>query len=92
MDVRNAFLNGILNETVFISQPPGFKHETYPSQVCKRKRALYGLKRAPRAWFDRFSNFLFAEVFFIQVQLIHPCLYSRKGKVVLLYVDDMLIT
>lgn len=57
MDVKNAFLNGILQVTVYISQPLGSKNVTFPTHVCKLKKALYGFKQAPRAWFDRFSTF-----------------------------------
>lgn len=60
LDVKNAFLNGVLTETVFVQQLPGFKHKKYPHRVCKLRKALYGLKQAPRAWFDRFNTFLIA--------------------------------
>ena len=58
MDVKSAFLNGVISEEVFIKQPPGFEDLKHPNHVYKLKKSLYGLKQAPRAWYDRLSNFL----------------------------------
>ena len=58
MDVKSAFLNGIVNEEIFVSQPPGFEDHLHPNHVYKLKKTLYGLKQAPRQWYERLSNFL----------------------------------
>lgn len=61
LDIKNAFLNGVLQETVFIRQSPTFDNAVFPPHVCRLKKALYGLKQAPRAWVDMFYSFLFAQ-------------------------------
>nr|GEZ76996.1 retrovirus-related Pol polyprotein from transposon TNT 1-94 [Tanacetum cinerariifolium] len=58
MDVKTAFLKGILKEKVYVGQPPGFVSKQYPDHVYALDKALYGLKQAPQAWYDVLSNFL----------------------------------
>ncbi|GJS86816.1 retrovirus-related pol polyprotein from transposon TNT 1-94 [Tanacetum coccineum] len=58
MDVKSAFLNGFINEEVFIAQPHVFVDFKKPNHVFKLKKALYGLKQAPKAWYDRLKAFL----------------------------------
>ncbi|GJX51303.1 retrovirus-related pol polyprotein from transposon TNT 1-94 [Tanacetum coccineum] len=92
MDVKTAFLNGNLQEEVFVSQPEGFEDPDYPTHVYRLKKALYGLKQAPRAWYDTLSKFLLANNFFKGA--VDPTLFTRKsGKHILLvqiYVDDII--
>ena len=58
MDVKTAFLNGILEEEVYIEQPQGFKVYGRDSHVCRLRKELYGLKQAPRAWYSRIDSYL----------------------------------
>ncbi|GKD05947.1 retrovirus-related pol polyprotein from transposon TNT 1-94 [Tanacetum coccineum] len=61
--VKTAFLNGELKEEVYVSQPEGFVDPDHPHHVYRLKKALYGLKHAPRAWYDMLSRFLLANGF-----------------------------
>ena len=61
MDAKSAFLNGFLNEEVYVSQPPGFEDHLYLNHVFKLKNALYSLKQAPRHWYERLNNFLLSK-------------------------------
>jgi hypothetical protein len=63
MVVKSAFLNGLLEEEVYVRQPPGFESEKYPHRVYKLRKVLYGLKQAPRAWYGRLMGFLFERGF-----------------------------
>jgi hypothetical protein len=56
MDVKSAFLNGFLEEEVYVRQPPGFKSVEFPHRVYKPRKALYGLTQAPRAWYGRLGD------------------------------------
>jgi hypothetical protein len=59
MDVKSAFLNGVLEEEVYVKQPPEFESKKYPHRVYKLRKALCGLMQTPRAWYGRLRGFLF---------------------------------
>ncbi|GJX82716.1 retrovirus-related pol polyprotein from transposon TNT 1-94 [Tanacetum coccineum] len=84
MDVKIAFLNDILCEEVYVSQPDGFVDPENPNHVYKLKKALYGLKQALRAWYDLLSSFLLSQKF--SKGTVDPTLFIRReGKDILLY-------
>jgi hypothetical protein len=88
MDVKSAFLNAVLEEEVYVRQPPGFESEKYPHQVYKLRKALYGLKKAPRAWYGRLRGFLF-EIGFDMDQTLFLLRQGRDILIVQVYVDDI---
>jgi hypothetical protein len=63
MDVKSAFLNGFLEEEVYVKQPPSFESVEFPHQVYRLRKALYGLKQASQAWYGRLRGFLFSKGF-----------------------------
>nr|GEU56543.1 copia protein [Tanacetum cinerariifolium] len=63
MDVKTAFLNGLLKEEVYVAQPDGFVDPNHPKKVYRLRKALYGLKQAPRAWYNKLSKFLILKGF-----------------------------
>ena len=58
MDLKSTFLNGILEEEVYIEQLEGFVDDNKKDMVCKLHKALYDLKQAPRAWYERLHKYL----------------------------------
>lgn len=76
LDVKNAFLNGELEEEVFMKAPPGFEEMTNGGKVCKLKKSLYGLKQSPRAWFERFTRAV-KEQGYTQAQSDHTLFYKH---------------
>ena len=94
LDVKNAFLHGVLEEEVYMKQPPGFAHPDAPTYICKLDKALYGLKQAPRAWYSRLSTKLQALGFLPSKADTSLFLYNKSGITifVLIYVDDIIVT
>ena len=86
------FLNGLINEEVFVEQPPGFESYNFPNHAFKLKKALYGLKQAPRAWYERLSKFLISNGF--KMDKIDTTLFIKPKEngmlIVQIFVDDII--
>lgn len=94
LDIKNAFLNGVLSKPVYMAQPSGFFDPRFPNHVCRLKKALYGLRQAALAWFQCFSNILFS-LGFCQSRCNTSLFFLHRGTSViflLLYVDDIVLT
>ncbi|KAJ9560437.1 hypothetical protein OSB04_005597 [Centaurea solstitialis] len=94
LDVKNAFLHGNLNETVYMHQPMGFRDPQYPDHVCLLKKSLYGLQQAPRAWYQQFADYV-ATIGFSHSKSDHSLFVYKQGcdiAYILLYVDDIILT
>ncbi|WVZ70398.1 LOW QUALITY PROTEIN: hypothetical protein U9M48_019069 [Paspalum notatum var. saurae] len=92
MDVKSAFLNGFIEEEVYVRQPPGFESARFPDRVYKLRKALYGPKQAPRAWYARLKSFLLKSGFVMGSVDKTLFLLSRGGNtlIVQIYVDDII--
>lgn len=93
LDVKNAFFHGILDEIVYMAQPPSLIDPARLYRVCHLQKAIYGLKQAPRAWFQRLSTFLL-QYSFTQSQADHSLfiyLSNSTTMFLLLYVDDIIL-
>jgi hypothetical protein len=89
-----VFLHGVLEEKVYMKQPPGFENPDTPHHVCRLDKALYGLKQAPRAWYSRLSAKL-QDLWFLPSKAdTSVFLYNKFGVTifVLIYVDDIIVT
>jgi histone deacetylase 1/2 len=93
LDVQNAFLHGVLEEEVYMEQPPEFEDRTKTNFVCKLDKALYGLKQAPRAWYSRLGAKLVAFGFQPSKADTSLFFYDKGGVIifVLVYVDDIIV-
>ena len=93
MDVKTAFLNGGLNEEIYMMQPEGFKEEGKEHMVCKLRKSIYGLKQASRQWYLKFDEIV-TSLGFVENK-IDQCIYlkvsGRKFIFLVLYVDDILL-
>lgn len=95
IDVKNDFLNGDLEEEVYMKVPLGFEMSYDSHRICKFKKSLYGLKQSPRTWFDRFTKAM-KHVSYEQCQSDHTLFVkhctSGKKTVLIIYVDDIILT
>ena len=93
MDVKTAFLNGDLNEEIYMEQPEGFSAPGQEMKVCRLVKSLYGLKQAPKQWHEKFDNVMLSHGF--KINECDKCVYVKDDEhgyvIVCLYVDDMLI-
>ncbi|KAL4016719.1 hypothetical protein IC575_024376 [Cucumis melo] len=93
MDVKTAFLNGNLDEEVFMDQPEGFMVEGKEHMVCKLKRSIYGLKQASRRWYLKFNDTITS--FGFKENIVDQCIYLKisesKFIILVLYVVDILL-
>jgi hypothetical protein len=94
LDIKNAFLHGDLEETVYCQQPPGFVDPRAPESVCLLQKSLYGLKQAPRAWYQRFTSYLTILGFVASASDVSLFVYKNGSQLayLLLYVDDIILT
>jgi hypothetical protein len=94
LDVKNVFLHGHLEETVYCQPPPGFIDPNAPDSVCLLRKSLYGLKQAPRAWYQCFASYLVNLGFTASASDVSLFVYKNGSQLayLLLYVDDIIIT
>ncbi|WVZ51642.1 hypothetical protein U9M48_002764 [Paspalum notatum var. saurae] len=92
LTASNSFLNGFIEEEVYVRQPPGFESAKFPDRVYKLRKALYGLKQAPRAWYARLKSFLLKSGFVMGSVDKTLFLLSHGGDtlIVQIYIDDII--
>ena len=97
LDVNNAFLNGDLDEEVYMQIPPGYvipNSSSNPPLACKLVKSLYGLKQASSQWYSKFSSFLLTQGF-TQSKADYSLFHRGHGATyvaLLVYVDDIVLT
>ena len=94
MDVKTYFLDGVVEEEVYVEQPLGFDTHDRKTHVCKLKKELYGLKQAPRTWYGRMYRFLMSLGFTENKEDSNLYFKVEDGRpmILLLYVDDLFLT
>ena len=93
MDVKTSFLNGDLNEEIYMGQPEGFIVPGQEKKVCRHVKSLYGLKQAPMQWHEKFDSVMMTNEF--KINECDKCVYVKNTEhgfvIICLYVDDILI-
>ncbi len=93
MDVKTAFLNGELNEEIYMDQPISFVKQSSEQKVCRLLKSIYGLKQSSRQWYIRFHNAIISYGFTMIYE--DHCIYTKRSGskfvILTLYVDDILI-
>jgi hypothetical protein len=92
MNMKNAFLNGVIQEEVYVRQPLGFENPEYSNRVYKLLKALYGLKQVPRAWYARLKTFLLDHEY-VMGSIYKTLFILKHGNdflLVQIYVDDII--
>ena len=93
MDVKTAFLNGDIDETIYIVQPENFVSGDPKNMVCKLRKSIYGLKQASRQWYHKFHQVIVS--FGFEANAVEDCVYHKfsgsRYIFLLLYVDDILL-
>jgi hypothetical protein len=84
--VNSAFLNGYIQEEMYVEQPPSFEDDKKPNHVYKLRKALYGLKQPPRAWYERLREFLLSKGFVMGK--VDTTLFTLEGPYICLSLGD----
>jgi hypothetical protein len=95
MDVKSAFLNGYLEEEIYVRQPPGYEIDKHGDKVYKLRKDLYGLQQASKVWYRRIDEYMIS--FGFSKSPSEPTLYTKVNQIgkiliVCLYVDDLIFT
>ena len=93
MDIKTAFLNGDLDEEIYMEQPEGHVTPGQERKVCKLVKSLYGLKQAPKQWHEKFDNVMMTNGFKINEcdKYVYVKITTNGYVIMCLYVDEILI-
>ena len=93
MDVKTMFINGVIEEEVYIQKPEGFEIFDSESHICWLKRELYGLKKAPCSWYTQIDSY-FTRLAFTKSEAdanLYRIMVEGKLLIIFLYVDDIIL-